>query len=260
MFVEPTGVGACTYAVTRWRIIAIMSKKAALPWNASLPPRQRPAAELLWTLRKGEDEIACVLRDLGDEGVGVKFLRNGEFLAGHRFETHAPAVEWAEFARHARVMMGYAPLPARTVTSGTSIRPTLRRAPRPEAPPPPPVYAIRESAMEMPSPLSNNVVRTRVLNRARVKRWQNARVAEGCCRECGNRRPSKSRSRCLACLERRRLAARRRRGILSPNRRPHGRPLLGDFVERRRDFREEEARRERRRASHAARWKRSYLW
>ena len=81
-------------------------------------------------------------------------------------------------------------------------------------------------------------------NRDRVKRWQQRQQAKGRCR-CGLRIAPGSRSRCLECLERRRLDQRRRRGIHTTRRRPRGRPVIGPMRARRQAFLDEEARRER---------------
>ncbi len=69
---------------------------------------------------------------------------------------------------------------------------------------------------------------------ARITRYQHAQQAEGRCR-CGDRIAPGSRSRCLACLERRRLEARRQRRIPTPGRagrKRRGRPLIGSLAAR----------------------------
>ncbi len=87
---------------------------------------------------------------------------------------------------------------------------------------------------------------------AAVRRWQNTQVARGECRQCGTRLAPDSKSRCWTCLERARIAARRRCGIMTGGKRKRGRPMLGTLAERRRDLREEDKRQRRRRDGDAA--------
>ena len=80
---------------------------------------------------------------------------------------------------------------------------------------------------------------------ARVMRFQKRQLERGGCRACGNLLEPRSASRCSACLGPSRLNARRRRGILTAEQRPRGRPMLGSVEVRRRARVEEEQRRQR---------------
>ena len=99
-------------------------------------------------------------------------------------------------------------------------------------------------------------------HRDRMRRWVRAEKARGRCR-CGRRIADGSVSRCLRCLELERVAARRRRGVLTAGRRHRGRPLIGDFGERRREIERDERRQEWRRQRQAERrrqrWRQRYM-
>ncbi len=89
-------------------------------------------------------------------------------------------------------------------------------------------------------------------HRDRMRRWVRAAKARGRCR-CGRRIADGSVSRCPLHLELERLAARRRRGIMTAGQRHRGRPLIGGLAERRREIERDERRREWRRLRQAER-------
>ena len=99
-------------------------------------------------------------------------------------------------------------------------------------------------------------------NCERVTDWQRTQQAKGLCRQCGLKIEPASKSRCPACLEQCRRYERGRRGITTAGRRRRGRPLIGDFGERRRAFEQEERRRAWRRERQAERrrqrWRQRY--
>ena len=121
--------------------------------------------------------------------------------------------------------------------------PTTTCVERAGPPPIPEDWAVTEPVDES---LGRLAKRRRQVHEA-VRRWQQARVADGGCRQCGNRLAEGSRSRCLAHLEHERLRSRQRLGIPLGRRVKTGRPLIGDAKGRRRDLQDEQARRERRR-------------
>jgi hypothetical protein len=71
-----------------------MSDPFYAPNHRATPAPSRPA-EPLWTLTKGIERIACVVRDHGDLGCEIQVIRDGAFLYGRRFETRAVALQFA---------------------------------------------------------------------------------------------------------------------------------------------------------------------
>ena len=60
--------------------------------------RAKPCSEFV---RPDHVRIRCELRDEGEWGFDVQFLRSEEFWYSRRFETRALAVQWAEEERKA---------------------------------------------------------------------------------------------------------------------------------------------------------------
>src|SRR4029450_4953361 len=114
--------------------------------------------------------------------------------------------------------------------------------------------------MEIPAASTNKPLGARRTKYQSVTRWQHRRIAEGTCRQCGNRLAPGSRSRCLACLEERRQDQRRRRGIMTcETSLLHGRPMLGIVGLRTRELNDERARRKRRLVREIARLRHELL-
>jgi hypothetical protein len=69
------------------------------PFEVLLCPRvaSTPSSitEPLWTISIDGHRIDCQLRSHGECGIEAEFLKDGEYLRGRRFSTHALAVEWA---------------------------------------------------------------------------------------------------------------------------------------------------------------------
>ena len=69
------------------------------PTRKPPPPRKPQPGEWLWVLVKDNATWSCELRDQGEWSVEAQILLNGELTIGHRFDTKAIAVKWAEFKR-----------------------------------------------------------------------------------------------------------------------------------------------------------------
>jgi hypothetical protein len=55
--------------------------------------------ELLFQFLRDHDRFSCELRYKGEWGVEALFLLNEAWFVGHRFDTRALAIKWAETMR-----------------------------------------------------------------------------------------------------------------------------------------------------------------
>jgi hypothetical protein len=76
----------------------IRSNEALCNVPPAPPCRPRPN-EPLWSLWHNHHAYEAQLRYHGEYGVEAQILRDGEVLAGYRFQTRALAVQWAEQER-----------------------------------------------------------------------------------------------------------------------------------------------------------------
>ena len=84
-----------TQPVTRSGSITFV-KPEDMVHNAPRPvSRQSQPGEFVYGLRRGCELLTCELRDRGELGVELQFIRDGQFLAGHCFENRAAATYWA---------------------------------------------------------------------------------------------------------------------------------------------------------------------
>jgi hypothetical protein len=60
-----------------------------------LPPREPRPAQVLWTLRRGDDTQSAQLQELQAFGIELQLLRNGELAYARRHESAAFAEEEA---------------------------------------------------------------------------------------------------------------------------------------------------------------------
>jgi hypothetical protein len=68
-------------------------------WDSGGPkPRPSVPGEPVWALRKAEETLTCELR-VQPIGVEAQCFRNGEFLAGRRFDARAQALSYADGLR-----------------------------------------------------------------------------------------------------------------------------------------------------------------
>jgi hypothetical protein len=65
------------------------------PSSPTPPARQPKPGEHVWTLQKGFTTMHCELRSHGDYGCEAQTFRDGEFVAGRRFDTREQAFQWA---------------------------------------------------------------------------------------------------------------------------------------------------------------------
>ena len=69
-------------------------------WNAPPPSKAKPRpGELIWTLKNGSRVASCELRYHGEYGVETQFFRDGDFIAGRRFDLRGQALQWAQLER-----------------------------------------------------------------------------------------------------------------------------------------------------------------
>jgi hypothetical protein len=72
-------------------------------WNTLLPRPCKPRPdEPLWRMSRNHHAYAAQLRYHGEYGVEAQILRDGDVLAGYRFQTRALAMLWAEEERKLR--------------------------------------------------------------------------------------------------------------------------------------------------------------